>query len=115
MAAGADVPGMPAIPRTRELAEREFHRIMSNAAQIQRMMGLYLIRAGTSTDPVRQAEAMNGAIGLAERQLAEFRRARDALTVASPGFSLPAPPPPSAPGAPRPTVTGGKRPTPRAI
>jgi hypothetical protein len=86
------VNGMPAVPRQRDVAEREFNRIMSGAARLQQVMGVHLVTAGTSTDPVKQAEAMNRAIELAESQLVAFRRARDVLEVASPGFSLPAAP-----------------------
>lgn len=103
--------GMPAIPRQRDLAEKEFHRIMAGAARLQQVMGAHLVAAGTSRDPVRQAEAMNRAIEVAEQQLVSFRRARDVLEVAAPGIPLPAAPPSRF--ALRPTVRQADRPAPR--
>ncbi len=103
----------PPIPRQKEVAEREFHRIMQGAALDQRVMGQFLMTAGLSTDPVKQAEAMNRAIGLAEQQLLKFRRARDVLEVARPGFSLPPPPPPSPALAP--ARVGPGKPVPRSF
>lgn len=83
------VEPFPPIPKQKDVAEREFHRIMQGAALMQQMMSRHLMAAGISTDPVKQAEAMNRAIELAERQLVAFRRARDVLEVAAPGFTLP--------------------------
>lgn len=103
--------GLPPIPRQKELAEQEFHRIMQGAARLQQIMGTHLFAAGTSRDPVRQAEAMNRAIALAEQQLLAFRRARDVLEVARPGFTLPPPPPPSP--ALQPSRVGRGKPIPK--
>lgn len=111
---GADgLRGMPPIPRQKDLAEKEFHRIMQGAARTQQVMGVHLMNAGLSHDPVKQADAMNRAIVLAVQQLAAFRRARDVLEVAAPGISLPAAPP--LVGPLKPTVRQADRPTPRSF
>ncbi|MBF6555477.1 MAG: hypothetical protein IVW52_04795 [Acidimicrobiales bacterium] len=85
---------------SRAAANAEYHRIMTRAAEMQKLLNFHVVRSATHGDPAKRAQALDSAIGAGERMLAEFRRARDAAAAAHPGLVVPGPfasafPPPS--------------------
>lgn len=98
-------PNPPAIPApvsapprfdSRAAANATYHRIMTGAAELQKLLNFHVVQSAMKSDPAGRAQSLDAAIRYAERMVIEFRRARDVLAAAAPSVSLPPPPAPTA-------------------
>lgn len=90
---------MPPGIRAPKDAFAEYHRIMQRAAREQEALNAHVIRSAAATTPRDKAAALDAAISAGERELTEFRLARDMLQAAAPTVILP-------PAPPRPSLDG---------
>ena len=80
-------------------ARKEFERILNGAHGYNKVMAAYVVQALTQTDPIKSAQALDNAISTAEAMAMQFRKAKNQLRAASPGFFIPARPSPGPAGA----------------